>query len=757
MSYVRIAVASVLALPLTAVYSQDRGASKSTVAEQTGIEEVVVTARRREESVQQTPVSVAVMGSEALRMQSIDTFNKLNDAVPNLRINPGLPGGGGSSSQIFIRGVGQIDYAAPGEPGVGVYVDDVYVSRSPGGNSGILDVERIEVLRGPQGTLYGRNTIGGAVKVITKRPTGEFYAEAGLTVGDYNRIDAQGVIDVPFNDVVGARLAVGTRNRDGLGHNGIGQDLGEEEKNDVRATVSIRANDKVDIVIRGDYHTQRQAGPAGSSSHFAANATTPIINNILVPQTEEEFGLPPPPFDVWGPAYAYTMNQCGKCVYSNLGGNTTKSRDWADLWGASATVDVDFDVVQFKSITAYRYADVWASRDLDMSPFRVIEVSNPETSKQISQEFQLYGSTDHLQWLAGVYGFNEKVDYVFNATQLGGLYAATGRDNSSSVPGDIDSNSYAIFGEGTYALSDRWSATLGARATWDDKEFTFSVYRPESGVLAIPNTTLKDSWSEITPKIGVEFQANHELMFYGNASKGYKAGGFASRPLGGTLPTAFDPEHLTAYELGMKSRWADERITLNLAAFYNDYKDIQLTTVTTVGNGQVDTKVANAGKGRVIGGELEAAWRPIPALYLSVSAGYQDAEYRELGDAAINAGVRLENEFPNAPAFTATAAAQYDLEVADAGTLSFRIDGTHSDEYYLDAVNTPWLHVNAYELLNARIGFKSSSGHWEVSAFGTNLTDKVVKLNGVQVLALSLVETYYTRPREWGASVVYRY
>ncbi|RMF11163.1 MAG: TonB-dependent receptor [Alphaproteobacteria bacterium] len=723
-----------------------------------GLEEIVVTARKRTESLQTAPVSVAAISSQTLKFRSLDNFKDMANSVPNIDINGGIPNGGGSAAQIFIRGVGQDDYAFPNEPGVGLYIDGVYISRSAGSDFSFMDLERIEILRGPQGTLYGKNTIGGAVKIITKLPDGETEGELSATVGSYERLDFQGNASFKISDTVFAKIAASSRRRDGLGTNFIGQDLGNEDREQVRGTLRFVPNEEWDIILRADYSRQRQNGPAGSMVFFERNAANAIgidtINGLLAPARAAELGLQPP-FDTYGDAFVKTLEEDGKDVYNSFG--TEETRDWADIWGASLEVNWQGDNIAFKSITAYRDSQIDVRRDSEHTPFEIVRVDNPEDTNQLSQEFQLSGVAfdSKLNWLVGVFGLREKGDSTLFAPLLSGLFAATGglADNTAFITAELDAYSVAVFGEGTYYFSDKLGLTVGARLTYDDKEYIYGLSRPESGLVPLPPTELSDSWTELTPKAAIEFRATEDIMAYASVSRGYKAGGYNARALSGNPPKAFDPEFITAYEIGVKSSWLDNRLTVNAAAFYNDYSDIQLLSVLNLGGGNVETVIENAGKARIIGGEIEAVALPHPDLLLGLGIGILDNKYKEIDAETQQAGILESNELINAPDFSLNASAQYTAHLGNAGELVLFTDVVHRSSQYRDAVNTPQLKADAYWLWNARATYIPSSQAYELAFFVTNITDEIYVTNGVEVLGLGYVEAYYSRPREWGASL----
>jgi len=746
-------MALVLLIPMYEVHAQEAATDRVG-----GLEEIVVSARKRDEYAQNIPVSMVALSATDLEARSVASFKDLGTIAPNLEINGGIPNGGGSAAQMYIRGVGQDDYAFPNEPGVGLYVDDVYIARSAGGDFGLMDIERIEILRGPQGTLYGRNTIGGAVKVVTQKPDGEFGANAGVTVGSYNRRDMQASVKFGLSEAWAASVAVASRDRDGLGSNFRGQDLGSTKQRMARAALRYQPTEAVDVLLRADYLHQRQPGPAGSMVYFqeVPGVTDVLINGLLAPQTSAELGLQPP-YDQYGPAYVKTIAACGECVYQS-GGNE-ETRDWAENWGTSLTAEWDMGEVQFKSITAYRHSDIDVRRDSEHTPFKLVRVDNPETSSTLTQEFQLTGESfnQHLKWVVGLFGVRDEGDGTLYAPLLSGLYGAVGADLTAFITADYDGTSYAAFGEGVWSFTDRVAVTVGARVTHDKKDYTYSMMRPESGQVPLPPTKQSETWTEFLPKVGFEFQQTPEVLWFGNVSRGYKAGGYNARALSGFPPVAYDPEFITQYELGVKSRLADNRLQINAAIFQSDYEDIQLLAVVDLGGGNVETTIENAAKATIRGAELEITALPVNDLRLSLGVGYLDAEYDSVGQSAQQAGIVRDNQLSNVPEWSLNAAIEYTIALATAGELRFRVDSSYRDHQFRDAKNNLPLQADSHSLTNARVSYFSDDGAWEFSAFGTNLTDKLYLTNGVEVLGIGYIEAFYNRPREWGVSVMYRH
>jgi iron complex outermembrane receptor protein len=533
----------------------------------------------------------------------------------------------------------------------------------------------------------------------------------------------------------------------------IGQDLGEDQEFDARLGIRWDVSETLEVLISADYMRQDQAGPAGSMVRFdALDPTTDfLINGLLAGPIADKYNLQPPA-DQYGAAYVRTLDDCDKCVYNS--GGTVETKDDAEIFGASLTINKELGNAVLKSITSIRDYDIDIRRDSEHTPFDIVQVDNPETFTQFTQELQWSGVTmnGNLDYVVGVYGLLEDGDSELYAPLLSGLYGAVGADLTALIKTEYDAFSVAAYAEATYALADRLALTFGGRLTHDDKEYVYGLSRPESGQVPLPPETLEESWTEFLPKVGIEYQASDNLLLYGNASSGYKAGGYNSRALSGIAPKAFDPEYVDVYELGFKSTLANNTLILNGAIFYNDYTDIQLLAVLDLGGGNVETVIENAGEATIIGGELEFQWAPTANLSLSGGVGFLDAEYDEVGASAASAGIAESNELINAPELSANLSGEYRF-VLPVGDVAVRADLVYRDEQYRDAVNTPELKSDAYTLLNGRVTWTSNDERWELAGFVTNITDEIYVTNGVSVLGLGYVEAYYSRPREWGVSL----
>ncbi|MCV6621395.1 MAG: TonB-dependent receptor [Cellvibrionaceae bacterium] len=773
------------AAPHTNTMAQSDTSAQSSQSQNWAYEEVVVTARKREESLQDVPVSVTAFSGAGLENRGISNLQGINNFTPNLELSNGRPDGGGSAAQAYIRGVGQSDFLFPNDPGVGLYVDDVYLARSVGGMLALVDVERVEVLRGPQGTLYGKNTIGGAIKVVTKKPTGEAGGKLQMTLGRYDRRDVMGSVDFAMGDSAAGRIQVGSLQRDGyVIRNFDGVDLGNEDKKMLRADFAFEASDNIDVRISADIQKQRQNGAPGTLIKVVPStagampdptgAIDPVTNipgvipgtgiietlyngavipNIIAPS----LGLPA---DTQFDERWITGN-------SRSSNGTAKVADDNDIWGISATIDWDLgNEMSLKSISAYRNMEAQFGRDGDHSPLPVVSTFNNFEQWQFSQELQLSGISfdDRLNWLAGVYAFKESASDLNDVKLVSGTYDLIGLEFDLTPSSDIDIESLAAFAHASYDISEKLSMTAGLRYTYEKKELARSFILTQSQQpitireTGVPLTEdgkfgppLEESWTRLSPKIGIDYHLEDDVLLYALFASGFKSGGWSPRPQVGTENKAFDHEVLNSFETGIKSKWMDGRLVANMSMFYNIYEDMQITTVgADAVTGQLVLSVNNAGEAKMSGLELEVKALPTPQLEVQMGLGYLNARYNELDESS---GIRKSNELPDAPELTFNTSIAYHFDIADAGELGLRLGAAYKGKTYKDAYNTQPLTVDSYWLVDASISFETNDGDWRVALVGNNLTDEEYISNGVNVEAFGYFEGYFGRPREYALTV----
>lgn len=736
------------------------------------LEEVVVTARKREERLQETPISITAFTAEQIERPGLDDLTDLSRFAPNVVFDQGTGNTGSSNnSQVFIRGVGQVDFLFTTDPGVGIYVDDVYFPRVTGSILDLIDMERIEILRGPQGTLFGKNTIGGALNIVSKRPGDEFGGDVTITTGSRDRIDAKGTVNVPIvANELHSRFSFSTRNQDGYVER-IADDVaaGDVNSDAFRGQLHWTPGNDWDIVFTADYTRGREEAIANELIDVDASAA-PLL------QLWNAFVAP-----VAGAVYDNSFVSAERQSAA-----TGASLSNIDDWGVSLNISKQLtDNIRIKSITAYRDTEAEFGMDQDHSPLQFLETTNDNKHDQISQEIQLSGTgfDSRLDWVIGGFYMNESATDVFDLILGGGLFNALealpgalvplapsvtcppppgvplpcvgGAGNPLNVSLDfeftifdeIEIDSYAVYAQGTFDVTDKFSVTVGGRYTDEEKKFTTMLTRNASGVTTLPETSTSDEWDAFTPRIGVEYQWTPEFMTYFSASRGFKSGGFNGRSQSLAEVDSFDPEFVWSYEVGFKSEWFDRRLVVNFSAFHNDYSDIQLTSVRAVG-GLIIAVTENAGDGDMDGFELEIAAQPVEGLLISGGVGYLDAEFTSVDPAAT---VTLDSDMVKTPDWTGNLVAEYEWPLKDLGSLSIGGNLSYRSSYFNEPTNLPALRQDGYTLLSASATFLSKSERWSLTLFGSNLTDKRYMTNGLHALdSFGTVDATFGRPREWG-------
>lgn len=727
-------VASLSAMP---AYAQDADATAATSADE-GDGEIVVTARRRDESLQDVPVAVTAISGDALDRQGAVDITALQKQTPSLTMQ--VARGSNSTLIGFIRGIGQQDPLWGFEPGVGIYVDDVYIARPQGAVLDIFDVERIEVLRGPQGTLYGRNTIGGAVKYVTKKLGHEFSGKAKLAYGSYDQIDAIGQVTVPLGDSFSIGGAVARYKRDGFGKN-LTTGAEHYDKDVIAARVSAEFDNSNGIFLRlaGDYtddksnarHGHREVGNGGVA--------------VFEPTDD---------------------------VYDTRAGLGDKNR--VKTKGVSLTGEFELnDALTFKSISAYRKGKTNTLIDFDNTASPILDVPAFYKDEQFSQELQLVYEGDSLQ---GVFGL-----YYLDAKASGAFDTVVGAANLTILTsGQVKTKSYAAFADFNYDISDQLKLSVGGRYTSDKR--TGTVYRqnftgiksPEFGNSAAVAGLLRTNYTnsrtddQFTPRVSLSYLPSDNLTLYASYGKGFKSGGFDMR--GDALFTpdtvnGYAPEKVDSYELGLKGAFLDRTLFVNAAAYYSDYKDQQITSQIPYSPPftGIASFVDNVGKSKIKGFELET--RIVPSRNFSVVAtfSYTDAKFKEFITydpiTASYIDVSDQRAFQNTPKYTFSFAPTWSTDLAG-GTFSITPSISHRSAYHQFEIPNALLDENGYELIDASASWTSGNDKFRLSVHGRNLANEKYKIGGYSfpgALYGNSIIGFYGPPRTFTVSGEYKF
>lgn len=734
------------------------------------LSEIVVTARKREEALSDTPVAVSAISGLAIEMRQLDTIAHIGEFVPNMTFQTGAPTGAGlTTPSIFIRGVGSSETSLGTEPGVGLYVDDVYISRSVGSVLDLVDIQSVQVLRGPQGTMFGRNSVGGAILIQTERPGEEFGGFAEVKTGDDDRFDLKASVNVPLSDSLRMRLSGMTANRDGFVKNSEGKDLGDTDRIGGRAVIEWQATDDLRLTLSGDGMRARESSvPAVVVGFVSTIPGTNIPSQIQAVANLKgtcggapvtgisgnsdciDMGAVRGPFRV---ADNFVMdNEIFDSQGSRPYGNTTN----VDILGTSLKAEWDFaENFTLKSITAYRELEAFWVSNSDHTPNPGIETKNDLDHWQFTQELQVLGETGALDWVAGAFYMKEKGENL-NVVAFPPVIFRSG--------GGFKTESVAAFAQGTYNVTDELEVTLGLRYTYERKNFDTLQHQQTIGVLLDPvnrifldlrdnpvpfvtGDTPRITENEITPHASVAYHWTPEVMTYLSYSKGYKSGGYEQRlaPESQEVPS-FAPEYVHSFEAGVKAAIANN-LQAGLAVFYMDYNGLQISVV----DGPSPT-LTNAGDATMKGAELEATWRATPELTFNVFGSYLDAEYDNLSQRALNSGVRLDNRLPNASKWQLGASGSYLLDLGDFTLLPF-VEWAYRSGLYMEPSNMPLLYQGGYHLLNAALTLAPANERWSLSLSGRNLLDETYLVTGMAQAAIGQIAGQYARPREWNLAL----
>lgn len=720
------AISAAISLALLPIASSHVSAQQSVQ-----LEEITVTAQRREESLQDVPVAVTALSPEQLESNGVATLVDVARFAPNTTLQ--VSRGTNTTLTAYIRGIGQQDPLWGFEPGVGLYIDDVYVARPQGAVLDIYDVAAVEVLRGPQGTLYGKNTIGGAVKYVTKGLSEDASGSVKLNVGSYDQQDLF-VSAQTGGDTFRAGVSFANLNRNGFGNNLI---TGTEnyDKDITAGRVSAEWHPRDDFSAKFAYdYTKDTSNSKGGHRLFVSNATqAPVLDSVY----DTRYGM----------------------SHENL----------VETKGGSLTLTWDCcSNVQVKSITSYRSGFTDTPIDFDNLPAQDLDVPAIYDDEQWTQEFQMAWTGERSNLVAGVYFYDGSATGSFDVVlnELGGALGLPGFIAQTS--GSVDTNSAAIYANYQYQLTDALQVTVGGRFTKDEKDaqvFKGNWFAPTSAgapAVVLTNYTNKKDWEQFSPRLAIDYKMSDETMVYGSYSEGFKSGGFDMRGDQTANPetvNGFNPEEVWTVEAGFKTQLLDNRMRLNAAIFYTDYTDMQVTiqqAVDSDGDGVNDnyvSSVENAGEAEMKGFELEGQFAVSESFTLTGVLGVIDASFVDFATYDAQTGALLNTadqlDIAGTPDFNYSLTANYNYSLGDAGDLEFNATYSYRDDYQV--FETPSvLDQEGYGLLSAGVMFVPSSEKYKIHLYANNLTDEQYRLAGYNFPTLGLegsVIGYYGDPR----------
>ncbi len=773
----RLSLASFTVLTFTGMAAAQSPPPATDTEGAEAIESVIVTARRRAESLQDTPVAITALSADALERQQVVATTDLDKVAPNIQFHSyGTLTGNNSAAQVFIRGIGQSDATPAVDPGVGVYIDDVYMGRAVGAAMEFRDIANVQILRGPQGTLFGRNTIGGAVLLTSNEPGTDAgnYVRVGL--GDDSLREAFGAFDVPLGETWSARMALGMKQRDGyVTRVSDGKDLGDEDMRTGQVAVKWQPSEAFKITLRGDYTKEDENGSPfvframnEAATFVGASSQAAGCPNMLDP-------LPPPV--LVGPLADPRCGNDAQALGPFRNGGTYPASSTLENRGGSLVANWKVnEVLSFKSITASRKLEWTGTRDADNTPLLILHTNYRSESEQFSQELQAVVDTDKVDGVLGAYYFDED--------SFDRLLVPLGNPGSSydTQRVSMDSEARAAFTEWTFKFTDRLSATAGVRYTKETKGLQAIMFNvapatraepaaptalcpfagappTQTNCLFLTTNRFARDFSATTKSASLQYRFNEKVMTYLSWSEGFKSGGFNQRYNAappGNAPISFGAETAESYEIGLKLDPL-ETLRVNIAAFSTDYDDIQMTYRLGV-----VPLLFNAGVASIDGAELEVQFVPSEDFRLDASVGYLDAKFDSItppppfGPVTPTATATLSSRLPFTPEFQGHLGLSYTFHPGSKWLLTPRVDVSYTDDQFFDAGNSPEIAQDeAVILLSAAVTLQSVDDKWRFVLGGSNLTDELYPVAGTSSLttASGYSEIIYARPRSVSLSV----
>ncbi len=755
------------------------------------LEEVVVTAQKRSQSLQDVPIALSAFNATFLQTTGVQNLGGLEQFTPGLDIESLSV----TQPTYKIRGIGSGGLSIGTDPAVGIYTDGIYVGRSASSNVEFSDIERVEVLKGPQGTLFGRNAAAGAIQIITKKPVQETEGSVRTRFGNYDKMLGEAIFNTPIiDDELAARFNVIASSRDGYIDNALsGNDLGDENYHAGRASFLWTPQSETSVRLSFDYNRLDQDPPVAIG-----------LNPDLSPT-----GTP--------------GGQIGDVdVFGKVANDVIKGEEKRKLYAYSLEMDHEFDSVTMTYIASYRHFDSNARQDedglgsLDYQPpieYLYLDTNNIEHNSQFYSELRFAGETDSLTWVGGVSfydengkqsaevtsnvgslvrnAFSDPVTGTFatpddaacraaSAAVLGGTPFPCSQFDTETMNNEAKTKSYAAFGDVTWQINDYVSLTGGARLTYDDKKFgwynppnsltgdsaqdvIFPVDSGESELAKMGWYEQKGSWDNFDPRVVLNVYPTEGVMLWASYANGYTAGGFNSLQVG----SEFDPEEVDNYEIGVKSEFLDNTVRVNASVYHFIYSDKQDIIQIDTG-GAVRQFATSTGDAEGTGFESEFLWLPLENLQLAMNYGYLDAQWtdRELEGYYNGCGVartsgNLDGEQLDGPKQRVSLSADYDLQLGDNGTILFHADYSLTSKQERNPASSDYCDnyeskEDDFHLTNARIAWEDTSAAWQVALWAENVfdTEYVVVYNGI---TSDLGSPYVRRnfPRMYGLEVIY--
>ena len=765
------------------------------------LQEVVVTAEFRTEKLQEIPLAITAVNADTMEQRNMTNLIDIANVAPNVTMFENSAAYG-KTNAAFIRGIGQGDFnLAAGEPGVGIYIDDVYFATTLGSAFDLYDLDSVEILRGPQGTLEGKNSIGGAINMHSKKPTGDNSGYVDVTVGDFSRRDIKAAYDMTVTDGLFLRVSAYEQYRagyvtranyacatgqpsagQGIVTNSQGYQVNTDAPDYLQGNVPNQLGGNCAIGTEGgiDVRGARAQLRWIINDKMENNFTGYVVDDNSQAAAETLVATEPSQIAAFN---SYLLGKYGQqfdnrfisknfyTTYSNFYDldlqESIPNTNSMHQWGFSDVYDWDITAkMHLKSITAFLGYWTDFSDDQSNSPLPLAWAYNLVDHQQFTQEFRLTGKAlpdDQLEWATGA--------FYFHGTSLnrGQINVAIDGLNFQQDSPAIDQNE-AVFLQGTEHVTDKLDLTAGVRETHEDKEYTYQSFFGRAGPYGV-------EYSHTDWKVSLAYKLTSDVLAYATVSTGFRGGGFDPRPFAVSQIEEFQPEKLTEYEVGLKSDWFDHRLRANVAAYYGDYKNIQFNAQKIL-DGIPDPGIFNVGGANISGYEVEISARPVGALTIDASMGYTAFFYKDLGTnvgcgafanptAAANAfqcvaGNPTYSDYPvGQPKLKANVGIAYAFNVPGGSSVTPRIDITYQSEVFADVTNNvpDAAIMPSRTLMNGRVQWDAANGKWSVAFLGTNLTNKeyYVSLFDLRPFQEGMELGQPGAPREWAVNVHYKF
>ena len=742
------------------------GMVSAQVSSENALEEVIVTAQKREESLQKVPIAITAISGEVLRQDGVASLHDISEKIPNLIFSAFSPG----QPEIAIRGIGTKEDGAAASDSTVVSIDDVYIAARTAQVFDIFDLERIEVLRGPQGTLYGKNSIGGSINFVTSKPSEDLRVRLQQTIGEYSRYDTAGLISGPLSENLLGKFTFSRRKFDGYLDNLLfDEQWGEADTLAMRGQLLWKASDTVSVLFGADWSdddlgaTNRE--PIGSAGplHDCGCASDPVAVNIALGGAGDAH-------DTLAETEGFTDRQ---------------------VYGINAKVTWDMGHMQLVSISSYRESDFdWIEDSEGLPPSPYVDITgasgNPgpmltlpaevgftfdindsaiEDSEQLTQELRLSGqSANDLTWVLGAFYSDEQIERSerFFFTALGG----PGPDNLSDYQANMlnDSTSWAVYGQASYPVTERWNLTGGVRYSYEEKDILVSNDRfsgPPLLLRAFDPATASESWNNVSGRVAADYALSDNAMAYASISTGFKSGGFTGAATTVEVATTpFDEETAISYEVGLKGLWANRRLQTNIAAFFTDYDDLQVTRFfQPEGSGFGQFITENAGKAEIKGAELEVVGLLTDSWELGGNFAWLDAEFTEFTGtpAATGDSDFSGNRLRQAPEYSVYLYTSYTIRLANFGSIAAKVDYAYQDDMFFDPDVNPITIAPSYSLWNARLAWTSTDDTWEIAGWIKNISDKDYIHHTFSQRGSRIAFARFGPPRHYGVTLTYNF